>query len=610
MNKQENLQSKAAIKEVKVGQIMQPIKGKILISMILSCLNCLFNLLALLALAGAIYALDLMSKSNAQVTILGQILSPHNLLIGAIIGAFIATFIAYFLRKIAFDQSHYAAFELETILRTNLTAHIAKLGMGTIENLGAGGLSKVVYDDVKELHVYVADSSPLYAKAYFMPLITLLLMLAIDWRLALAALAVLVLGMLVLAIIMKDRSEIMRQYNEGREQVSSAILEYVHAMPVVRSFDTGQTTFGRYQTALDNYRTMFTALWLKMGLPAKISMAVLNAMPTLAVLLWFGAYLLWSDKISFATWVATMLLGCGMAEAITPLHSLGHMLDKAKISARRILEIMDLPILPQINEATKKPQDSSVTFVDVNFAYDENSPQVLTKINFHTPPNTITALVGASGAGKTTAVKLLARFWDVTSGKVLIGGADVRDLTPETLMQHISIVFQDTFLFSSSISENISLGSNNATLDDIKAAAIAAQAHDFIMDLPQGYDTLAGEKGIFLSGGQRQRITIARAILQNRPILILDEATAFSDPENEAAIVQALAKLMQGKTVLMVAHRLSTIIDADQILFFDAGKLLEQGTHQELLAQKSKYESLWQSYQQAQNWALHRTAQI
>ena len=216
----------------------------------------------------------------------------------------------------------------------------------------------------------------------------------------------------------------------------------------------------------------------------------------------------------------------------------------------------------------------------------------------------MTALVGPSGAGKTTAARLIPRFWDVSAGSIRIGGVDVREMQPDVLMRHVAFVFQDTFLFADTIANNIRLGAEGAAMSEVVAAARAAQAHDFIERLPQGYDTLAGERGVFLSGGQRQRITIARAILQNRPVLVLDEATAFADPENEAALVAALSILMRGKTVLMVAHRLSTIRDADQILVFDQGRLAERGSHDELAAQGGVYARLWRNYEKAQGWAL------
>ena len=243
-------------------------------------------------------------------------------------------------------------------------------------------------------------------------------------------------------------------------------------------------------------------------------------------------------------------------------------------------------------------------FEHVSFRYPGRSENALTDISFTAPAGSFTALVGGSGAGKTTAARLIPRFWDADSGSIRIGGADIRHLAPETLMAQVAFVFQDNFLFSDSIADNIRLGTPNASDAKVEAAARAAQCHDFIAALPQGYQTPVGERGATLSGGERQRITIARAILQNRPILILDEATAFADAENEALLMRALAALMQNKTVLMIAHRLATIRHADQILVFDRGCLVEQGDHAALIAQNGRYARQWQAGQTARHWRI------
>jgi len=275
------------------------------------------------------------------------------------------------------------------------------------------------------------------------------------------------------------------------------------------------------------------------------------------------------------------------------------------MSIRRIHEVMAEPVLPVPDAIrAKEPRDAGVSFEHVDFRYADGEPLVLRDVSFEAPQGSVTALVGPSGAGKSTVARLIPRFWDVSAGCIRVGGADVREMSPETLMRQVAFVFQDTFLFADTVVDNIRLGMPGATMDEVAAAAGAAQAHEFIMALPRGYDTPVGERGAFLSGGQRQRITIARAILQNRPILVLDEATAFADPENEAALVAALSNLMRGKTVLMVAHRLSTIRDADRILVFDRGRLAEHGRHDALVAQGGVYARLWHNYEKAQNWAL------
>ena len=440
---------------------------------------------------------------------------------------------------------------------------------------------------------------------------TLLALLWLDWRMTLVALAVPVVGFVVLGVIMHGSKDMSARYNAARERVAAAIVEFVQAMPVVRTFDSGSASFGRFQRALLDYRAILQGWWDAYSFSSRFSMAILSTLPTLAALLWAGAWWMNAGSLSFSTWVAVLLIGAGLAEAFFPLINLYHLVERAQLSIDRLQQVLALEPLPEVPAPGQQPQDAGVVFEHVGFRYTPDGEEVLHDVSFTVPAGSVTALVGPSGAGKSTVARLLPRFWDVEHGCVRVGGVDVREMTQDTLMRQVAFVFQDTFLFDDTLAENIRLGSPDATMDDVMAAAHAAQAHEFIMALPQGYETRAGERGIWLSGGQRQRITIARAILQDRPILVLDEATAFADPENEALLVQALARLMHGKTVILVAHRLSTIIDADQILVFDRGRLVEHGTHAGLLqaTEEGVYARLWNSYQAAQRWSLPTPAQ-
>ncbi|MBN3253080.1 ABC transporter ATP-binding protein [Pectobacterium brasiliense] len=568
---------------------MHPVRGQIRLAMCLSGLSVLAGIAFLLFLAWSIQLLIVQPASWPLLTMVGAVL---------------CLCASYLLRLLAFNQSHYAAFRLENQIRSALAEQLARIPLGEVQRLGTGSLAKIVQDDVKALHLFVADSTPLYARAFVAPLCTGALLFWLDWRLALAALLVLVIGAVVLMLAMRNAGEMNQRYNHAREEVSTAVIEFVQAMPVVRTFDTGASTFGRYQQALENYLDVLTRWYQQAGFSARFSFAVLNPLPTLLALCWVAYGFYCAGELDFSLWVAVLLLGNGMAEAVMPMMALNHMVAKTRLSISRIQDVLALSPLPE-TESDALPADASVSFEQVSFRYDQHaSDWVLEDVSFQVPAGSVTALVGASGAGKTTVARLIPRFWDVTAGRILIGGVDIRQMRTATLMQQVSFVFQESFLFADSIANNIRLGLPEKSMEEVIAAATAAQAHDFIMALPQGYDTLAGERGQFLSGGQRQRIAIARALLHNRPILVLDEPTAFADPENEAALLAALGILMRGKTVIMVAHRLSTIRDADQIMVFDRGQLSESGRHDVLLAAQGRYSELWRHYEQAQNWAL------
>ena len=565
-------------------RLVRPVKGRIARAMVCSAAAALLSVLSLSA-AAVLFARVLDGED-------------YGLLLAALV---LSAAAAYLLRLQSFKISHYAAFELERVLRLQLADRVARAPLGLAADTGAAALAKVAQDDVSALHAFVADSTPLYARAFVAPLAAFIVLWCFDWRLALAAAGVLAAGMAVMSLVMANGQEEMRNYAVAREQVSRAVVEFVQGMGVVRTFDGGAASFGRYSRALDGYLQYLKGWYKRNGLPARASMTVFTPLPTLVVLLWCGAYWYFNGSLEFSPWLAALLAGTGMAEAVMPYMALFHAVEGAKMSAARVDELLNTPVAAA-RGTPQTPKNGDIMFEHVDFRYPNRSGNALTDICFKAKEGTWTALVGTSGSGKSTVAKLVPRFWDAGGGSVKIGGVDVRDIAPDELMRQVSFVFQDSFLFSGSIADNIGLGITNVTRDDIENAARAANAHGFITELPQGYDTPVGERGASLSGGQRQRITIARAILQNRPILILDEATAYTDAENEALIMDALKRLMRGKTVLMAAHRLGTVMHADNILVFGQGRLKEQGTHAQLLAQNGTYAELWRAYGKSKAW--------
>lgn len=600
-------------------QIIGPVKNQLYTAMMISVISTACSVAALMCLAMLIDSVLSSTAEQGHEVMTSLPLSAEWQWFMAALGLVIA---AYLLRGIAFKRSHMAAFALESKLRRSLSQHLATLPLGVLNQHGASKLAKVMQDDVKELHVFVADGTPLYAKAFAAPIISLALMLWLDWRLALVALAVLVMGMVILSFTLSGSADIQKQYNEAREQVSQAVIEFVQAMPVVRTFDSGQASFSRYEQALSRYLAILTNWYRQMGTSSRLSMLILNPAPTLFALIWAGLFWYGHDLYAFSTWLAILLIGTGMAEALMPYMSLYHLIEKVKMSVQRIHDIQALQPLPtkqadaMPNASAMPPSEekqrpncrcptsSAICFDRVSFRYEDRGHNALSHVSFSVPEGSFTAIIGPSGSGKSTIARLILRFWDVSAGSVQLGGVDVRDIDPKVLMSQISVVSQDTFLFSGSIMDNVCLGIKGCSNQQVVDACQAAQAYEFIAQFPQGYDTLVGERGASLSGGQRQRLTIARAILQDRPILILDEATAFADAQNEALLMQALYKLMKGKTVLMIAHRLASIAHADQILVLNQGKLVESGTPVQLKQSQGYFTRLYAAYEQAQNWTM------
>ncbi len=523
-------------------------------------------------------------------------------------GAFVGLVARFALRKWGFDISHIASFELETTLRRDLAQHLSTVPLGEVQRIGSGPLKKVLQDDVRALHGAVADATPLVGFGVGQPIAALVALAVIDWRLLLAVLAIAPLVMIGFRLVTKDYAAERRRYDAANEAINEAVVEFVQGMPVVRTFDDGTTSFRRFTTRVAEF-TRATAAWQSTGLSAGVlTRAAMTSLPTLVIVMAVGTWLTIAGSLSPVDLAIAVMIGTMPVDSVVPLMYLSQFITESKAAAARIVEVLTIPPLPEPAHP-QPPKDGSIRFTDVTFGYHRAGEApgrlALDGVSLTIPAGTVCALVGPSGSGKSTVARLIPRFWDTDSGTVSVGGVDVRRIATQALLQHVSLVFQEPFLLSDSVLENIRLGRPDATDEQVYAAARAAQADEFIRnELPDGYATRVGERGGLLSGGQRQRITIARALLADAPVVVLDEATAFADPENEAAIQDAIAELTRGRTVVVIAHRLSTVSDADQIVVLDAGRIVEQGTHQELLAGAGLYERMWRHHENAREWGL------
>ena len=519
----------------------------------------------------------------------------------------VSTLSSCLMRLMSLNQSHYGAFRLETILRVRITEHLSKVPMSYIDDKGSGELAKVLQDDVKSLHVFIADSFPLYARAYISPVITFILIVFIDWRLALITLAIVVIGFVIIKFANRNRMEMVGMYYQAKQKVNTSVVDFIQAMPIVRTFEHDGDNFSRFKDTLDEYLKVLKLWYEKTGFAVRLSMLILSTTSTLIATLWLGSLFVWNNSLSFESWVAVLLIGMGMAEAFMPLMALKPLIDKTTFSISSIQSLLSVPVLEEPSvEQSQVPHNSSICFKNVSVSHKEQKNSVLNNVSFSLEPNTVTAVVGSSGAGKSTLVNLIPRFQDAFTGHVMIGDVQVKNMRLEVLMKHISFVSQKTFMFSGTIASNITGTTPSSTVlneesnrQKIIEAAKIAQIDDFITSLPDGYDTAVGERGVFISGGQAQRLSIARAIMQNRPILILDEATSQLDAENEISLMQSLSEYLYDKTVLIITHRLNSVQNVDKILVLEKGVLVSEGKHDDLLNISKAYKKLWDYYLQS-----------
>ena len=489
--------------------------------------------------------------------------------------------------------THLADARLNRDLRVRLTAHLGRIPIGEASRRSSGQVKKLVTDDVHELHTLVAHAGGDMVVGVVTAVAALAALALYSWPLALVALLPLAGFLIVFGSMMGKAATQFRDWDDAKARVSSATVEFAHGIAVVKTFGQAGRASADYRRAVDDYADFFGRLMVPMIGASSLGLAIVSAPSVLAVMALLGLLLLHLGWVDFTGFVAGLVLGVGLAGPLTQMDSYDVRLRAAREAAARIGEFLATPVLP-VPDAPAVAEGGEVVLDDVGFAYDPHGPDTLSQVSMRLPEGTVTALVGRSGAGKSTLAALVPRFWDVRDGAVRVGGQDVRDLEAAALYRSVAFVFQGTRLVPMSVRDNIRLARPGADDDTVVAAARAAGIHDRIAALPRGYDSVVGVDALF-SGGEAQRVTIARALLEDAPVLVLDEPTSFADPENEVRLQAAVARAAEGRTVLLIAHRLTSVTAADQIAVMEAGRVVEVGTHAELLARAGAYRGLWQA---------------
>lgn len=497
------------------------------------------------------------------------------------------------------DLSHQAAYHTLENIRISLQGKLEKQPLGAIQEKGVGVIKKMFIDDIESLELLLAHTVPEGISNIAIPILVFIAMFFADWKLALLSLCSLPLGILAMGAMYQQGMSKMGAYYEAAQKMNNTIVEYINGMEVVKVFNRDGDSYQRFETDVKSYRD-FTLAWYKVCWPW---MALYNSiLPCIALFtLPFGAWFVLKGWSTLPDLVLVLCMSFGIGAPL--LRSLSFMSTMPQINYKieSLEQLMNTPPLQQ-SDKTFTGKDYSVSFENVQFAYKEE--EVLHGITLSAKEGSLVALVGESGSGKSTLAKLLVHFYDVTGGAVKIGDQDVRDMSLEALNEQISYVSQEQFLFNMSLLENIRLGKLDATDEEVLAAAEKAQCNEFLVRLENGIHTMAGDGGKQLSGGERQRISLARAILKNAPIVVLDEATAFMDPENEEKMNAAIAEVIRGKTVIVIAHRLHSIVDADQICVLHKGCLAAAGKHEELLRTCPEYQKLWEAAEGSAKWKV------
>ncbi len=516
--------------------------------------------------------------------------------------------LAMFIYITALMCSHIAAFRVQANMRTSMMEHVMKLPMGYIESEGSGKIRKIVAESSAATETYLAHSLPDKAVSYATPVGLIAMLLIFDWKIGLICLIPAVIAFLMMGGMMGEKMQNdMKEYQNALDEMSAEAVEYVRGIPVVKTFGQSVFSFKRFKDAIDKYEKWTITYTIGMRMPMIGFTTAANGV--------FAALVACSFIFARNGVSDTFLYNILFYIIITPILTVtlmkvayaGESQMIVKDALNRMYSLLDVEPLSETSNP-KVPKDSGISIENIAFTYDKSKSNAIDGISLNIKPGEHVAFVGPSGGGKTTLASLVARFWDVDQGSIKIGGVDVKDIASAELMKQVSYVFQDSKLLKMSILDNVRMGRPDATDDEVIKALKDAMCWDIIEKLPQGINTMIGSKGTYVSGGEAQRISIARAFLKNAPILILDEATAFADPDNELMVQKAFANLSKDKTVIMIAHRLSTVVDADKICVLCDGKIAESGDHKTLLSNNGMYSHMWNEYQKSVNWKVGKSA--
>lgn len=506
--------------------------------------------------------------------------------------AVIAIVLRFLFQAVSMLLTHVSAYNLLYLLRKKLCRHMGEIELGFFNDTSTGEVKKILMEDVERLEAFFAHQIPDITVAIVVPVIVLIYLFSIHPVMAFVLLVPIVITLLVQMAEMQIAKPVMEEYSVILGRCNSGIMQYINGMSVMKAYNLTADSYESYAGAIAEYNQLWKRFSKILAPMSAISKVVIES--GIFFTLPIGGFLYLSGKLDLSYYLFFIIMSIVFLASYNNLLNFAQIFSQISAGMEHIKKIKNIPSIRTQGQVVPKRETHTISFENVSFSYGEQ--EVLKSITMQMKSGSLTAFVGASGAGKTTAAQLIPRFWDVTKGSIKIDGIDIKNLSTEAFMDMVSFVFQEAFMLEDTIYENIAIGRPDCTQEEVEKAAKAAQIHEFIQSLPNGYQTNIGEAGIKMSGGERQRVCIARAILKNAPIIVLDEATSFTDAENEHKIQLALNELLKGKTSIMIAHRLHTIVDAEQICVFEEGKIKEIGKHEELLRKGGLYRSMWNTY--------------